>query len=131
MSSSHSHRSVTQSVVTGTTLALLAFAGTAWAQGAPRSFVASPDVYKVIAQDQTYLVIEATWAPGQRDKPHSHPHSARYALTYCSLRGTLPDGTKSEGSIDAGQAAVRGSVESVSAENIGRSACKMIFFEPK
>jgi len=126
-----SHRTVTQSVVTGATLALLAFAGTAWAQAVPRSFVASPDVYKVIAQDQTYLVIEATWAPGQRDKAHSHPHHARYFLTYCNLRFILPDGTKSEAGVPAGAAVVRGSVESVSVENIGSAVCKVTFFEPK
>jgi hypothetical protein len=126
-----SRRTITQSVVTGASLALLAFAGTAWAQGAPRSFVASPDIFKVVAQDQTYLVIEATWAPGQRDKPHSHPHHARYFLTNCNLRSILPDGTKSDLGADAGVAVVRGSVEFVSVENIGRSTCKIIFFEPK
>lgn len=126
-----SHRTVTHSVVTGATVALLALAGTAWAQGVPRSFVASPEVYKVVAQDQTYLVIEATWAPGQRDKPHSHPHHARYFPTSCSLRTFLPDGTTSDLYPPAGAAVVRGSVESVSLENIGSSACRMIFFEPK
>ena len=128
---SSSQRTVTPSVVAAVTLALLALAGTAWAQLAPRSFVASPDVFKVVAQDQTYLVIEGTWAPGQRDKPHSHPYGARYFLTDCNLRSFLPDGTKSEGAARAGNAVVRGSVESVSVENIGRSACKMIFFEAK
>lgn len=128
---SSSHRTVTQSFVAGATLALLAFAGTAWAQGAPRSYVASPDVYKVIAQDQTYLVIEATWAPGQRDKPHSHPHNARYFPTNCSLRAFLPDGTTSDLYPPVGAAVVRGSVESVSLQNIGSSACRIIYFEPK
>jgi hypothetical protein len=128
---SFSHRTVSQSVITGATLALLAFAGTAWAQGAPRSFIASPDVYKVIAQDQTYLVIEATWAPGQRDKPHSHPHHARYFPGNCSLRSFLPDGTTSEVYPPAGEAIVRGAVESVSLQNIGSSKCTIIFFEPK
>lgn len=128
---SSSHRTVAQSVVTGAMLALLAFAGTAWAQGAPRSFVASPDVYKVVAQDQTYLVIEATWVPGQRDKPHSHPHHARYFPGNCSLRASLPDGTTSDFYPPAGAAIVRGSIESVTVENIGSSACRIIFFEPK
>ena len=128
---SFSRTTVTQSVVAGTTLVLLAFAGTAWAQGAPRSFVASPEVYKVVAQDSQYLVIEATWAPGQRDKPHSHPHFAAYNLTNCNLRSFLPEGIKSDLASQAGSAFVRGSVESHSVENIGSAACKILFFEPK
>jgi hypothetical protein len=42
----------------------------AMAQNAPRSFEASPDVYKEIAESDMFLVILATWKPGQRDKPH-------------------------------------------------------------
>jgi hypothetical protein len=128
---SFTRSSVTRSIARGATIAVLGSAGIAWAQNVPRSFVASPDVYKVVAQDNQYLVIEATWAPGQRDKPHSHPHHARYFPINCSLRATLPDGTHSDLYPPAGGAIVRGSVESVSLENIGSSACKMIFFEPK
>jgi hypothetical protein len=52
----------------------------------PRSFVASPDTYRVIAQNKQYKVVDVVWTPGQRDVPHSHPASAVYYLTDCSLR---------------------------------------------
>lgn len=41
-----------------------------------RSYVASPDVYKVIAESNNTRVILATWKPGQRDAWHSHPPAA-------------------------------------------------------
>ena len=122
---------LTRSVFSGAIVASLVFASAAWGQAAPRSFVASPDVYKIVTQDNLYMVIEATWAPGQGDKPHSHPHHARYFLNNCSLRATLSDGSHSDLFVRAGGAVVRGSVEVVSLENIGSSACTMIFFEPK
>ena len=40
---------------------------------AQRSCVTSPDVYKVIAENNNTRVIPATWKPGQRDEWHSHP----------------------------------------------------------
>lgn len=43
------------------------------AADAPRSHIASPDVYQVIAQDNDTRIIMATWKPGQRDAWHSHP----------------------------------------------------------
>lgn len=58
-------------------LAVLA-SGSALAQGLPRSFEASPDIYKVIAEDTRYRIIAVTWKPGQRDQLHSHPASAVY-----------------------------------------------------
>ena len=113
---------VRRSAVSGIMFALIALGtvGTASAQGVPRSFVASPDVYKVIAQDDKYLVIEVTWKPGQRDQFHSHPASAmaRARTSVCRRR-------------KAGQSAVQAPVASHSVENIGKSDCKIIMFEPK
>ena len=43
------------------------------ADTAPRSATASPDVYKVLAEDKEMRVILATWQPGQRDQWHAHP----------------------------------------------------------
>lgn len=63
------------------------------AQDVPRSFDASPDVYKVIGENDQYRVIAATWAPGQRDNWHSHGAVvAVYALTDCTVRPHTPDG---------------------------------------
>ena len=66
-------------------VALAVVTGSAFAQ-VPRSFEASPDIYKIVAQDDQYLTIEVMWKPGQRDQFHSHPKSLSYRVTDCNLR---------------------------------------------
>ncbi len=48
-------------------LAMLGATGLAIAQTVPHSLIASPEIYKVIAENEQYRVIEVTWKPGQRD----------------------------------------------------------------
>jgi beta-alanine degradation protein BauB len=105
--------------------------GQAVAQAQPRSFEASPDVYKVIAQDANYKVIEVTWKPGQQDQMHSHPASAVYYLTDCTIQGTLPNGKAGEFNPRAGGAIVQAAIAGHSIKNIGAADCKLIMFEPK
>jgi hypothetical protein len=112
-------------------LTALGATGTAIAQTVPHSLVASPDIYKVIAEDEQYRVIEVTWQPGQRDQFHSHPASAVYRLTDCNLRIYGPTGAFRESAGKAGIAVVQKPIPSHSMENIGQSVCKLIMFEPK
>lgn len=112
-------------------LAVAALPAPAAAQAQPRSFEASPEVYKVIAENADYKVIEVTWKPGQQDKMHSHPASAVYYLNDCALRGTLPDGKSGEGKPRAGMAVVQGPIAAHSMQNVGTTDCKLIMFEPK
>ena len=101
------------------------------AQDAPRSFVASPDIYKVIAEDDNYRVIAVTWKPGQRDKLHSHGSVvAAYNLTDCTARIHNQNGKTTELSRKAGQALVS-PTQIHSIENVGKKNCKIILFEPK
>jgi len=113
--------------------ALLAAPGAAMAQKtAPLSFVASPEVYKVIADGKDYRIILATWQPGQRDIWHSHPEKGTYFVTPCSLRIFNPDGSHRDfNNVPAGAASVRPPVSSHEAQNIGSSVCKLVLFEPK
>lgn len=98
----------------------------------PHSLVASPDIYKVIAEDARYRVIEVTWAPGQRDVQHSHPAAGVYYPMDCSLRQFGPDGAAlGQRDIPAGSAAVQGPLPSHSVQNVGTKPCKLIMFEPK
>jgi hypothetical protein len=104
----------------------------AWSQTASPSFAASPEVYRVIAENDQYRMILATWKPGQRDAWHSHgPTVGNYFLTDCHLRAHTPDGKSVENQRSAGFASVSGRVASHSVENIGSSECKVILFEPK
>lgn len=102
------------------------------AQTAPRSFEASPDVYKVVAEDARFRVIEATWKPGQRDNWHSHgAFTAVYNITDCHTRGRTPDGNVTDNQRKAGQARIGPQSASHSIENVGRKDCKVVIFEPK
>ena len=104
----------------------------AWSQAVPRSFAASPDVYKVIAEDEQYRVIAVTWKPGQRDNWHSHgARVAAYNLTECNTRLHTPDGKSVDNNTKAGDARVRAQAPSHSIENIGKAECRLILFEPK
>ena len=104
----------------------------AWAQAAPRSFAAAPDVYKVIAENEQYRVIAASWKPGQRDNWHSHGAPvAVYNLTDCTARIHTPDGKFIDVNPKVGGASVRVQAPSHSFENLGKADCKLILFEPK
>jgi len=100
------------------------------AQPLPRSFVASPDIYKVIAQNDQYKVIAVTWKPGQKDVAHSHPANAVYYLTDCSLRIHAPDGSTRDAQPRAGAAIVQQAIPGHVLENIGAADCRLIMFEP-
>ena len=120
-------------VLRGSALALmiLGAAGTALAQTFPRALVASPDIYKVIAENAQYQVIEANWQPGQRDVMHSHPASAVYFPMDCVLRFHFTNGATWEVLPIHGMANVQRPDETHMVENTGTKACKVIMFEPK
>ena len=111
--------------------AVVGASGAALAQAVPHSTVASPDVYKVLKEDEQYRVISVTWKPGQRDAWHSHPSSGIYYLTPCSLRIHMPDGKSRDFNQWAGAAFVQKPVASHSLENIGKTDCNLIMFEPR
>jgi len=114
----------------------IAMAGprTALAQAEPRSFKASPEVYKVLAENEQYRIIEATWKPGQRDAWHSHGKVvATYNLSSagCTFRLHTPDGKFAERKTRAGMARISTGAPSHYFENIGKTECKTILFESK
>jgi len=100
------------------------------AQQNPRSFVASPDVYKVIAENEQFKIISVVWRPGQKDVLHSHPTSGVYYLTDCSVRIHAPDGTFRDAQPKAGYALVQPAIPGHVLENVGTSDCRIIMFEP-
>lgn len=104
-------------------------AAPALADEAPRSYVASPDVYKVVAENNQTRVILATWKPGQRDNWHSHPATGVYFVTDCQTRIHTPDGKSTDGNPRAGGAVVQAPIPSHSFENRGSAECRMIIVE--
>jgi len=104
----------------------------ALAQDSLPTFLGDPSVYKVIFEDQNFRVIEATWAKGEHDKPHSHPvPSVIYSLNDCLIRVYAPDGRTRDISNKAGTAMTVPITPSHTAENVGGSECKAIFIERK
>lgn len=102
------------------------------ADEAPPSYIASPGIYKVIAENAKYRVILATWKPGQRDEWHSHPTGANYALNDCGThRVHTPDGKFTDISKKAGDARMMGVIPSHAVENTGTADCTQVIFEPK
>lgn len=111
------------------TCAALLVALPASAQDAPRSYIASPDVYKVIAENGKTKVILATWPPGKRDNWHSHPPTGVYRLTDCEARVYTPDGKFRDASAKAGSALVQAAIASHSFENRSNAECRSIIVE--
>ena len=119
--------------VTIVAYALTVSAGSAaLAQNSPPTFQGDPDVYKVIFEDQNFRVIDATWAKGVHDKPHSHPvPSIIYSLDDCLIRVYAPDGKTRDIPNKAGTAMTVPITSSHIAENIGGSDCRAILVERK
>ena len=111
-------------VACGTCTALLA-------QPVPADFIGSPDVYKVIAQNDQFHLVQGLWKPGQRDQFHSHPAQTYYWLTDCTLRFHSSNGSFQDASRKAGQAGSSPPVEKHSVENRGTSDCSVLMFEAK
>ena len=101
---------------------------------APPANEASPDIYKVLAENDQFRVLEATWQPGQEDNFHSHP-ADRVSLyqTDCTLRLTNLDGSTRVGKPKAGTAKARTGkpVKSHKARNIGDQVCVIRIVELK
>jgi oxalate decarboxylase/phosphoglucose isomerase-like protein (cupin superfamily) len=112
----------------------LAFIGvplTSQADEVPASFQASPDVYKVLAENDEMRIGVATWKPGQKDNSHSHPKAAFYTVKECHARITASDGKVKEVNNKAGTARINPPVKSHTFENIGTTECQQVFVELK
>jgi hypothetical protein len=103
----------------------------ALAENAPACYVASPDVYKLVHEDDNFLVIEATWLPGQKDNMHSHFPTAIYWITDCQLTAEIPGGKRIEGTQKAGTSRIQPAVAAHFATNMGTTTCKALLVERK
>jgi hypothetical protein len=104
------------------------------AEDAPPAPEASPDVYKVLAENDQWRILEATWQPGKEDNLHSHPADrVSLFLTDCKLRLSKPDGTFRDATPKAGTAKARTGepVKAHKAKNIGDKVCVMNIVELK
>ena len=109
-------------VVSALAITLVLGAGPSFAENAPPAPEVSPDVYKILAENDQFRVMEATWQPGQEDNFHYHPADrVSLYLTECKLRLSKPDGTYKDVNPKAGKAKARTGklLESNKDKNIG------------
>ena len=101
-------------------------------QEAAPSYKAAADVYKLVAENEHFRVIEATWKPGQRDAWHAHAGQvAAYTLTGCEIRLHTPDGKYVDRTTKKGSASFNPIVASHSLENRSKTECHSILIEKK
>ena len=98
---------------------------------APPTFEASPDVYKIVQENEDFRVIEGTWQPGQKDAMHSHKPFVIHWLTDCELSASMPDGKNIVGTQKAGSTQIKPAVPGHIATNMGKTVCRALFVERK
>ena len=91
----------------------------------------SPDVYKVLLDNEDVKVLEVTFKPGQSDNMHDH-----YPVTFYLIQGgkaqvTMPDGTVNEREIPSGFTGHQLEKVRHQVKNIGDSTIKLILVERK
>jgi quercetin dioxygenase-like cupin family protein len=89
----------------------------------------SPEMYKVLLENDQARVVEYTIRPGERDQPHTHPPKVSYVLAGGTLRIT-PDGGSPFTSVDStGKAVWMNAVPRHFAANIGAAPVRIILVE--
>jgi hypothetical protein len=106
---------------------LLLTLGTATAQD---PLQVSPDVYKLILDNDQVRVLEYQSKPGQIDGMHSHPTRLAYTLTPVKLKAVAPDGSVTDVDAKAGEAFWLGPVTN-SIQNVGNSNARILVVEIK
>ena len=91
----------------------------------------SPDVYKVLLDNEEVKVTEVTFKPGQGDEMHQHGVMSIYGITGGKLQNTSPDGTVREMEVAEGFVGHRNTVTTHQMKNIGDTTVKVILVEHK
>jgi hypothetical protein len=90
----------------------------------------SPDVYKLILDNDQVRVIEYQAGPGQSDQMHSLPQRLTYTLTPVKLKVTAPDGNIANVEANEGEVYWQDPVTH-SIKNVGKTEAKMLIVEIK
>ncbi len=117
----------------GMTVATLALSGggVASAQPAAREYTAAPDTYSVMTQNDQDVLVLGVLKPRKRTAFVSAPTRLNYFLTDCEYRTIERSGKTARWKMAAGNAVSSAAIEAISLENIGKSDCRMISYEPK
>jgi quercetin dioxygenase-like cupin family protein len=93
--------------------------------------IVSPDVYKVLLENDDVKVLEATFEPGQGDNMHDHDPVTFYVLQGGKARVTLPDGTVNDREVATGFTGNNTTSQRHQVTNIGENAIKILLIERK
>ncbi len=91
----------------------------------------SPDVYKVLLENDDVKVLEVTFAPGQGDNMHDHGVITFYVVKGGKLQATLPDGTVRENKAPDGFVGHRNARTTHQMKNMSNDTVKVIIVEHK
>lgn len=117
----------------GMTVATLTLggAGAGSAQPAQREYIAATDTYSVMTENDQAVLVLGILKPRKRTAFVSAPARLNYFLTDCEYRTIERSGKTAHWKMAAGNAGSSAPIEAISLENIGKSNCRMISFEPK
>ena len=91
----------------------------------------SPNVYKVLLENDDVKVLEVTFEPGESDNMHDHGVITFYAVKGGKLQATLPDGTIMENEASDGFVGHRNTRTTHQMKNISDDTVKVIIVEHK
>jgi quercetin dioxygenase-like cupin family protein len=90
----------------------------------------APHIYKVLFENERVRILEVSMQPGDRSELHSHPDYFVYFLSGGKGKFTTPSGETEELEVPAGASMWR-DAEEHKAVNVGDTAIRALFFEPK
>ncbi len=90
----------------------------------------SPDIYKVLTDNDDVTVMEITFKPGQSDNMHSHMVHTVYVIQGGKIKLTMPDGTSKEMEVPSGACMHLGPATH-QATNTGETELKLLAVEHK
>jgi beta-alanine degradation protein BauB len=90
----------------------------------------APHVYKVVFENERARVLEVSMEAGTSSEMHAHPDYFVYFLAAGKVRFTTPSGDTSEIDVRANVGMWR-EAEEHATENIGGTAIRALFFEPR
>ena len=93
--------------------------------------VVSPDMYKVLLENQHVRVVEYEVLPGQKDNWHTHPAKVSYIVAGGSLRITPEQGESFIVEEKTGSTTWFEAVGKHFGENVGQTPVRIVFVEIK
>ena len=91
----------------------------------------SPDIYKVLFENESVKVLKATFKPGASDKMHDHLPMTAYVKIGGKLSVTLSDGTINERNIPSGATLHNSKMDRHQVKNIGDTSVEVYLVERK